>query len=389
MVYQEQRGIVEDMMKSIGRDKGKGRSANLAKTFFVFAFIFIFIFTFTFTFTFTSLCFASTAEQSERFQSSGPLNIRNQMPLYLFYMAPSPDKAATLKKGKIEIDASYHVSNTIIDQHPIWPCQRFVRTGLEGREWWAYIDTEVNRVDLNFSYGLLDNLEASVDIPYYIFSGGYLDGFIENFEKTFSFIKTPNAREEAERYQYDYRVYNRGSTIIESTSAPRNLGEISTYLKYKCFNETKWLPTISLRGAIKFPTSNDNLIGSKKFDYGLGFLLDKKIFDRFFMYFNFNWTLLGKPDVLVDLDVFNKQMYHGMVGFEYFLTNKTSLLLQATANTTVYDKGVPCTSNDPVVLTAGFNHNFNDKISWQIAMDENTNSAAPDFGLFTSLKIKI
>jgi len=87
---------------------------------------------------------------------------------------------------------------------------------------------------------------------------------------------------------------------------------------------------------------------------------------------------------------------HGMVGAEYFLTNKTSLLFQATASTSVYDYsgmspngGVTSICRDPVVLTLGFNHNFSDKISWQIAMDENTNTAAPDFGLFTSLKIKL
>lgn len=351
------------------------------------------IITFTFTFTFTFCTYAAPAPEPEpaNFQSSGPLNIRNQMPLYLFYMAPTPDKAATLKKDKIEIDASYHVSNTIADQHPIWPCQLFGyrEDGLSNREWYVHIDTEVNRIDLNLSYGLLDNLEFSADIPYYIFSGGYLDGFIENVENAVSFIKTPNARANAERYQYDYRVYNRGNTIIESSSAPRGLGDISTYLKYKCFDETKWLPTISLRGAVKFPTASDNLIGSKKFDFGIGFLLDKKITDRFFMYFNFNWLLLEKPKIMAGLDVFNKQMYHGMIGLEYFLTNRTSVIFQATANTSVYDKGVPCTDNDPVVLTLGFNHNFNEKISWQIAMDENTNSAAPDFGLFTSLKVKL
>jgi len=69
--------------------------------------------------------YASAADQPVKFEASGPLNIRNQMPLYLFYMAPSPQKAHALKKGKIKADVSYHVSNVIIQQRP-WPAEQFV-----------------------------------------------------------------------------------------------------------------------------------------------------------------------------------------------------------------------------------------------------------------------
>ncbi len=32
---------------------------------------------------------------------------------------------------------------------------------------------------------------------------------------------------------------------------------------------------------------------------------------------------------------------------------------------------------------------FEDIKAWQFAIDENTNTAAPDFGVFTSFKIKV
>ncbi len=336
------------------------------------------------------LCFgpfcALALAQEAKYQPSGPLNVRNQMPFYLFYMAPFPDKAQTLAKGKVKIDTSYHVSNVAIHQRP-WPAQQF-GYGEKNREWWVYIDTEINRLDLNISYGILERLELNVDIPYYIFSDGYLDSFIENFEDAFSFIKTPNAREETGRYNYEYEIRNRGKPVILSTSEPNDLGEVSTYLKYKVLDEDKWHPAISLRAAVKFPTTKDNLLGSKKFDYGLGVLFDKNLFKRLFIYSNLNIVFINKPDALDNLEIFD-YMIHGIIGLEYFLTNKTSMLFQATANTKLYDAGVPSTRHDPVILSLGFNHNFNDRLCWQIAIDENTNSAAPDFGIFTSLKIKI
>ena len=333
------------------------------------------------------------AEES-KFHSSGPLNIRNQMPLYLFYMAPTPDKAETLGKGKIKTDTSYHVSNVIVQQRPSYA--QYFGPSLKDREWWVYVDTEVNRLDLNFSYGIMDNLEFSVDIPYFIFSDGYLDGFIEGFEDAFSGIKTPNAREEKERYDYEYEIRNRGNVIINSTSKPNAFGEVSAYLKYKILDESDWKPTLSLRGAVKLPTAGDELLGSDEFDYAIGLLLDKTFSKRLSVYLNINYIFLGEPDIMSELVDFRDEMVHGVIGVEYIITDKTSMLIQATANTTVYDYdgltangGVTSTGRDPVVLTLGFNHNFNDKVSWQIAVDENTNTAAPDFGVFTSFKIKL
>ena len=344
----------------------------------------------------------SSPAEENKYIPNGPFNTRNQMPLYLFYVAPSPQKADTLKRGKIEADVSYHVSNVIIQQRP-WPAEQFtsidgvgISDGQKNREWYTYIDTEVNRFDLNLSYGLEENMEISVDVPYFVFSGGYLDCFIENFEDAFSFIKTPNAREEKPCYEYEYELRNRGKPIIDSSSKQDGLGEITTYLKYRFLKEDKWYPTLSLRGGVKFPTATNDLLGSDKFDYALTLLLDKRIFNRLSLYFNISYVIIDRPKIMDNLYSFKDNMFHGMLGAECFLTDKTSMIFQATANTTVYDYssmtpngGVTSVCRDPVVLTLGFNHNFNDKLSWQIAIDENTNSAAPDFGVFTSLKVKL
>lgn len=42
----------------------------------------------------------SEAEEA-KYQPAGPLNIRNQMPMYLFYISMPPGRAETLKKGRL------------------------------------------------------------------------------------------------------------------------------------------------------------------------------------------------------------------------------------------------------------------------------------------------
>jgi len=368
MVQGEQGKAISDM---------RSEKRGIAKAFFIFTFASIFIFTFACT----------LLAKENKFQSSGPLSVRNQMPMYMFYLSMVPEKAQTLKKGKYSVEAGYHVANTIIKQHDPWPSWK----SASDLTYDILIDAEVSRFYVDMQYGLLDNLDVGIRIPYLDYSGGYLDDFIENFEDTFSAIKTPNARETRPRNQYDINIKHFGQQVMSDSSKPDGLGEITLQAKYKVIEEQGYWPTLSLRAALKLPTtSNDSsgLLGSEKVDYGFGILADKRLMDRLYIYVNLNIIFIEKPDILNKLNV-DSNMLSGLFGLEFFLTNRTSIILQAAGNSTVYDKGVPCMERDGVMLSAGFNHNFNDKVSWHISMDENTNTAAPDFGVLTSLKVKM
>jgi len=299
-------------------------------------------------------------------------------------MQMAPEKAKTTKKGRYNIDTGYHVANTIIKQHDPWP------------GWKPYadltydllIDMEVSRFYADFKYGLLDNLELGIYIPYLDYSGGYLDGFIEGFEDAFEAIKTPNAREDRGRDQYRFKVVHYGQTVIDNSSEADGLGEIVLKAKYNITDEKDYLPALSLRGAIKLPTASDEVLGSDEIDYGVGVLLDKKLHERVSLYANFNAVFIERPDIIDKLNV-DDYILSALIGLEFFLTDRTSMILQALGNTSIYDEGVSAMDKDGVVLSLGFNHNFTENVSWQISMDENTNNAAPDFGLLTSLKIKV
>lgn len=147
----------------------------------------------------TVLWIASSAlclqAEENKYQPSGPLNIRNQMPMYIFYMSMSPDKAQTLKKGKFGIEAGYHVTNNIIRQNDPWPSSKSYSELIYD----ITIDAEIQRFYADIKYGILDNFEIGIDVPYFAYSGGYLDGFIQNFEDTFDCITTPSGREDREK----------------------------------------------------------------------------------------------------------------------------------------------------------------------------------------------
>jgi hypothetical protein len=107
------------------------------------------------------------------FAKTGPIPIRNQMPLYLFYLQMEPDKASVAKQGKLDINAGYTVSNVTVS------CFTPVSSLYD-----INIDAEVSRMTLDLRYGLSEKLEAGLDVPYLSLSGGYLDEFVEGFEDT-------------------------------------------------------------------------------------------------------------------------------------------------------------------------------------------------------------
>ena len=204
--------------------------------------------------------FLEDIDLSEEYQPHGPFSLKNQMPLYIFFLSFTPDKAEVVEEGRLRCNLDYQVSNVIIDK---------VTTGTE--EYIVQIDTEVNRINLDLKYGIREGVEIGLEIPYIRFSRGYLDGFIQDFEDVFEFITTPGARENTSKYQYKYEVRKSGEYLIQSNTPHGGVGDAILNLKVKFLDEDynyPW-PTLSVKGALKLPTgSKDKLTGNEKWEGG-------------------------------------------------------------------------------------------------------------------------
>jgi len=320
------------------------------------------------------------SKQESRYEPAGPFRISNQMPLYLYYISMPPETAECVKKGRVEAEIRYDVANTIIDQHEVstWPPSK--------RKYWVTIDGEVNQFTIDANYGLLDNIEVNLRIPYIIFNGGYLDSFIQNFEDTFHF-KTPNARQGRgkDEFAYSIKEYNVECAPIDS---PENaFGDAILGLKVRVLSEKGARPAISLRTAVKFPNLSDaELIGSKKWNGAAGIVMTKSFLKKFFLYANLDYLYIEKPDFLtIDTDSHILSLGGSL---ECSLTDRLGWLAQVVANTTPYPDGIPCLEQHAMIISTGFSYRFSEKVTAKFAINENTNSAAPDFGMELSIKAR-
>lgn len=315
------------------------------------------------------------------FAKTGPIPIRNQMPLYLFYLQMEPDKASVTEQDKLDINADYAVSNVTVSCFT--PATSLYNIN---------IDAEVSRITLDLRYGIFEKLEAGLEVPYLSLSAGYLDGFVEEFEKTVG-ATTPRSRTRQGSYSYNYSfIYNNQNLISEKHSS-EGLGDIALKTKYQLLKEDEYsyMPNISLRSAVKFPTGRKkDLIGSGEFDYGLGVIADKSFFKRLRVYCGFNAVFIKKPSFFSVLDM-KKKIFSEMLGAEYFFTDRFSMVAQIMVNSTPYpssDTNALDESGFDVGL--GLNYRFKEKenVSWRFAFTENMNSASsPDVSFNTGLNL--
>lgn len=295
----------------------------------------------------------------ERINPRGPMAIRNQMPLYLFWYFFPQEKAEVTADKKLTTVFDYTVSNVIIDK---------VTTPTE--EYIVKADMEINRYNLNVRYGILEKFEIGLEVPYLVLSEGYLDTFVEDFEDIIG-ATAVGARKHTGKDLFNYELRHNGRYLIRQTETTDGIGDIALSAKYMLLDEMDGLPRVSVRGAIKFPTAPEGeYLGTGKLDYGAGILLDKT-FSRLVTYLNLNAVLIEKPSFLDELDIKNF-IASGMAGLEYCFTERFSGILQGTWHSTPY----PTTGTDPldnqaVEIGLGLNYQFTINSNWHIAVVEN------------------
>ena len=333
-----------------------------------------------------SLALAENSGEEPYAERLGPLAIRNQMPLYLFYLQIVPDKAEVTERNKFLINADYTVSNITVSAFTPSVSQYMGNYIVD-------IDLEVSRVTLDLRYGLYDNLEIGLEVPYLSLSRGYLDNFIEGIEDGIG-ARTPRSRERQGSYNFDYSLRYNGTYLIqEKHSTDPGIGDIVLNAKYHLLKEKSWfLPNVSLRSAIKFPTAEEkDLLGSGEFDYGAGILIDKGFFDRVFLYLGANVMWIESPSFLSQLSI-NKEYFSGLLALECFFTRRFSLVAQVTGNTTPYPySDTNALDNDAYELGIGFNYALKEKtdVGWNFGISENiTAASSPDVTFHTGLNWK-
>lgn len=308
----------------------------------------------------------------------GPLPVRSQNPLYLQFLAARLEKPQTLHKHQWSFELENNFSNLFE-----WNLQP-TGVGID-------LDMELVRTALRAKVGLTDYDEIGLELPFISFFSGFLDAFIQGFHNT---LGLPNAgRDRVDKDRFSYRLTQDGNTLYKVRAQSMELSDLVLWNKLQVFDETTWIPVLSVQTALKLPTGRAIAgSGSGYVDFGLN-LLAQKNFKRIHSYTLLGFMALGGHEQIGQL-IKNGAFTFGQA-LELNLFERASLITQISGNTSVFKNVTLPELTGPVMdLTVGFTGNFplQGKIKtfyYHAGFVEDVLSEGPsvDFTVFTNVGI--
>ena len=302
------------------------------------------------------LIIAVLSASSEAFD--GPLQVKNQFPLFLNVNAPYLESASLQNSFTASLS---HSSIYLVDN---------------SSEWDIGLDMEITELNFRFRKSINNFIELGVEVPILSFNSGFMDGFLDSYHDTFGF--PDYGRSERPNNDFLYEVKKKRDCVVNGESGRIAIGDIRVTVKKSLL---KGDPAISIKGEIELPTGEPETgYGNGSIDTGISLLMDKEFGETWKTYLNLGVVFPGdlKGHERVNLDHF----LYGGVAIEAALWKTVSLLGQ------VFIQGSPFPETDidavdrtAVLLSLGGRyHSGNSSFELSLTEDPNT-SGAPDFTL--------
>ncbi len=296
---------------------------------------------------------------------AGPLEIKNQFPLFLHLNMPALESAA------VQDSFSAQLSYSSIF---------FLRNSLH---WSVALDMEWAELNLKYQKAFPDLWEISLEMPILFFNGGFLDNGLEWYHTTFGF--PDYGRRTRPANQFLYQVKKDGRLIIEGQDGKAGIGDLRISVK-KVLLLMDNQPFLSLKASLELPTGDpDTGFGNGSPDLGFMLQMEKKITGYLQATGNLGLIIPGplKAQETIDLNPF----WFGGIGLEAKPWKRISVLGQITAQTSPFpETGLDFIDNPAVILSFGGRY-YRGRNYFELSLSEDLNtSGAPDFILNFSFK---
>ncbi len=288
----------------------------------------------------------------------------NANPFVRIHGLPGYVDVSQTESGQILTDVNIEITNEFHQQ---------IRSDEE-----INLDYERAQLNLNFSYGINDDLSVGLLLPYISNSGGFLDGVIENWHDLFGLPQ--GGREEAPRDKFDISYRNsQTNLLVENTGS--GIGDIALFLdKQLIVSEGQKL---QMRAQLKLPTGDeDQLFGSGGYGASLSLHGSKQLSEKWHSYGTLGISYLTEGDVLEDQQ--ENIVGNAVLGMAWYPKPKLRITAQLDLNSQVYqDTDLDALNGKAGVLNISTAYRISDNTSLFLGFNEDVinKDAAPDFGI--------
>jgi hypothetical protein len=302
------------------------------------------------------LIIAVHSASSEAFD--GPLQVKNQFPLFLSVNAPYLETASLQNSFAASLS---HSSIYLVDN---------------SSEWDIGLDMEITELNLRFRKSINNFIELGVEVPILSFNSGFMDGFLDSYHDTFGF--SDYGRSNRPDNDFLYEVKRNGTVVVKGESGRIAIGDIRLSIKKPLLTGD---PAISIKGEIEFPSGDSKAgYGNGSIDTGISLLMDKEFGKVWKTYLSLGMIFPGdlKGHERVSFDHF----LYGGAAIEAAFWKTISLVGQVFIQGSPFpDTGIASVDRTAVLLSLGGRyHTGNSSFELSLTEDPNT-SGAPDFTL--------
>lgn len=333
---------------------------------------------------------AGARDGREGWTPAGLFRVRDTSPFGISRLDMLPAHAVDAPPGTVAVEVSFSYQNTWVlsenvreyleergvERGEIGPAEIAALEALPGD---AYlVDGELGLVDLTLHYRAARRLGLYATIPYFTFSGGFLDSTIEGFQRTFGFSTAD--RDLVPRDGFLVVADLEGTSFAIDTAPRDEFGDPVLGLRSSLGPAGgRWRAV--LEWAVKLPLfDSSQVVSTGSSDYGLQVSL-QRFFRRNALYLSLAGVYYQTPDPgLADRD---RWIPTAVAGWETRIGRHTSFILQGyVSESTVRETDLPELSATKIQATAGIqwlrgDYGLRFGVTENVANYENT----PDIGL--------
>jgi Protein of unknown function (DUF3187) len=301
----------------------------------------------------------------------GPLPTANRFPLHLLFLKPRPVKADQVRRGDLEVTLAVEYSNTYFNQ--------------KNEHWDVLMDMEMTTLDFSLAYGLTSNVAFQVDMPFVSMSGGFLDGFLENYHRA---LGTSNyGREERPKNTFAYAVSRDSLPWVQGDSGGLKPTDMTVSTQLRLIDPAAGGKTAAgLVVALKLPVGDTGQgLGSGQIDAGI-YLPVGWSPSRWSFYVMPGAALINDPDTL-GAHISARNSYSLFCGAAYDYSPSTTWVAQLNYySSPIEETGLDALDKGALELDLGFHHLMAPGWIVEFAFCEDLTLALPDFNLRVALR---
>lgn len=288
--------------------------------------------------------------------SGGPLQVRNQFPLFLGASPPFLESADVRDSVTMGLNhASVHLLETTAD-------------------WKVHLDMETTIADIRLKKRIGDRSEIGLDVPVIRPAGGFLDGPLGEWHELLGV--GDYGRGERPENDFLYVIDRNGSPVIRGENGRTGLGDVRlTYKQILSAGTT----TVSVLAGVEAPTGDAKTgYGNGSIDVSAALLADMHWGSVYRGYFNVGYIIPGDLKGFQTVPLRNAA--YGGIAFESAWWTRFSVLVQTLVQQSPLPRtGTHHVDRPAVLLTFGGRYAFPaGSVEFSLTEDASV-SGAPDF----------